>query len=328
MTSRRRTITLMTAASLIATLALASACAPPPRTAGSELATASAVATAPAATATVATTPVESATPSRPDTQTTTFAVIGDFGVDNGHERDVAELVASWNPSFIVTTGDNHYGKSGGTRAFSKSVGEYYGTWLDGAFFPSLGNHDYDVKPAPKAYTDYFHLPGPGLSNTSGNERYYDFVQGPIHFFMLNSNAEEPHGTSSSSKQATWLKRQLAASSSKWNVVVVHHPPYSSDNEHGPSTYMRWPFAAWGADVILSGHNHSYERVMREGIVYFTNGLGGVTRYDFGSPTPGSEVRYMSDWGAQKVTVTDTELIFEFYNVKGQRVDRYSVRAK
>lgn len=335
MTNRRGTIALLTAASLLATLAFSSACAPQARPAVSEIATTSAAATASVATATVATTTVatasaETTAPSRPEARPTTFAVIGDFGVDNRHERDVADLVASWDPDFIVTVGDNHYKKSSGSNAsaFSKSVGDYYGQWLDGAFFPSLGNHDYDVKPAPKAYTDYFDLPGPGLTNTSGNERYYDFVQGPIHFFVLNSNPEEPHGTGSSSKQAKWLKRQLKASSSKWNVVVTHHPPYSSDGEHGPVRYMRWPFAEWGADVVLAGHNHGYERVMRNGIVYFTNGLGGGTRYDFGASTSGSKVRYRADWGAQKVTVTDTALVFDFYNVKGTRIDRHTVRAK
>jgi tartrate-resistant acid phosphatase type 5 len=330
MPNRRSTIALLTVATLVATLALSSACAPPARPAAIEPATPSAAVTAAVATTTAATASAETTAPSRPETQSTTFAVIGDFGVDNRHERDVAGLVASWNPAFIVTTGDNHYGKKGATSAstYSKSVDDYYGKWLGGAFFPSLGNHDYDVKPAPEAYTDYFDLPGPGLANTSGNERYYDFVQGPIHFFVLNSNAEEPHGTDSVSKQAKWLKRQLKASPSKWNVVVAHHPPYSSDGEHGPAKYMRWPFAEWGADVVLAGHNHCYERVMHDGIVYFTNGLGGATRYDFGSRITGSKARYMSGWGAQKVTIADAALVFEFYDVNGERVDRYSVRAK
>jgi tartrate-resistant acid phosphatase type 5 len=330
MTIRRCTVALLTAATLLATLTFSTACAPRARPAVSELATTSAAVTAAVAPAAVATASIDSTAPSRPETQSTTFAVIGDFGVTNRHERNVADLVASWQPDFIVTTGDNHYGKEGApnANAYSNSVGDYYGQWRDGVFFPSLGNHDYDVKPAPEAYTDYFDLPGPGLTNTSGNERYYDFVQGPIHFFVVNSNPQEPHGTGSVSKQAKWLKRQLKASSSKWNVVVTHHPPYSSDGEHGPVKYMRWPFAKWGADVVLAGHNHCYERVMRDGIVYFTNGLGGATRYDFGAPTTGSEVRYRANWGAQKVTVTDTALVFEFYNVNGKRIDRHTIRAK
>ena len=70
---------------------------------------------------------------------------------------------------------------------------------------------------------------------------------------------------------------------------------------------MQWPFAEWGADAVLSGHAHTYERVERDGIVYFVNGLGGAARYGFGEPVEGSRARYRDDWGAQKVTVTDTE---------------------
>jgi hypothetical protein len=126
-------------------------------------------------------------------------------------------------------------------------------------------------RPTPNVLT-YFDLPGAGFSNSSGNERYYDFVEGPIHFFALNSNKEESDGTSSRSRQAIWLKAGLAASTSTWNVVYEHHPPYSSDLVHGSTPSMQWPFASWGADAVLSGHAHAYERIERDGVVYFVNG--------------------------------------------------------
>jgi hypothetical protein len=194
------------------------------------------------------------------------------------------------------------------------------------AFFPAMGNHDYsDATPAPRTYLTYFTLPGAGLPSTSGNERYYDYVQGPIHFFVLNSNPEEPDGTSSTSRQAQWLKAQLAASTSAWNIVYDHHPPYSSDTKHGSITGLRWPFARWGADAVLSGHSHTYERILRDGIVYFVNGLGGAPRYAFGSPVSGSAVRYDASWGAQRVTVTPTTMKFAFYNVAGTLIDAYTL---
>ena len=158
-----------------------------------------------------------------------------------------------------------------------------------------MGNHDYsDATPAPGTFTGYFTLPGSGItsSNSSGNERYYDFVRGQVHFFVLNSNTAEPNGTSSSSVQAHWLQAQLAASTSAWNIVLFHHPPYSSDTTHGSTTYMQWPFAQWGADAVMSGHAHDYERIVRDGIVYFVNGLGGASRYNFGTPVTGSAFRY------------------------------------
>jgi len=249
---------------------------------------------------------VPSTTPAAPSAPIT-FAVIGDYGAGDRHERAVATLVASWKPAFVITTGDDYYAKAGGTGTdrYARSTGAYYGPWLKdvaihpgnstrqppkNAFFPTLGNHDYsDARPSPQTYLTYFDLPGSGFTTSSGNERYYDFVEGPVHLFALNSNGDEPDGTRATSRQAAWLHARLARSTSPWNVVYDHHPPFSSDNMHGPTRYMQWPFAAWGADAVLSGHAHTYERVMRDGIVYFVNGLGGQGRYDFGtSRVPGA----------------------------------------
>ena len=227
---------------------------------------------------------------------------------------------------------------------YERSVGDFYGRWIKdaarvgspfpesdvatNAFFPSLGNHDYsDAKPAPKTYLSYFTLPGADFANTSGNERYYDFVNGPVHFFVLNSNTQEPDGTKRGSVQARWLKKQLASSSSPWNIVYFHHPPYASDADHGSTRRMQWPFAAWGADAVLSGHAHSYERIMRDGIVYFVNGLGGPGQYYTGDPVAGSARRYYTGWGAQIVTATDETLDFQFYSTEDQLIDSWHLGA-
>jgi len=85
---------------------------------------------------------------------------------------------------------------------------------------------------------------------------------------------------------------------------------------------MQWPFAAWGADTVLSGYAYAYERIERDGIVYFVNGLGGVARYFFRFPVTGSRVRYNADWGAQKVTITEDALVFEVWSASGESIDR------
>jgi hypothetical protein len=90
---------------------------------------------------------------------------------------------------------------------------------------------------------------------------------------------------------------------------------------------MQWPLAAWGADAVISGHAHTYERVTRDGIVYFVNGLGGAKKYAFGSPVAGSSVRYNAEWGAQIVTATETTLDFGFYNTHGQLIDGWRLSA-
>jgi hypothetical protein len=88
---------------------------------------------------------------------------------------------------------------------------------------------------------------------------------------------------------------------------------------------LQWPFATWGADAVLAGHDHSYERLTAEGIPYFVNGLGGGPRYDFGSLLPQSQFRYNGDYGAMLVTATETDMLFEFYSRTGERIDQYTL---
>jgi len=255
------------------------------------------------------------------------FAVIGDYGLAGQAAQDVANLVISWDPDFIVTTGDNNY-PSGAAGTIDRNVGQYYarfiapyrGSYGPGAttnrFFPALGNHDLATAGAGP-YLEYFTLPG--------NGRYYDFTWGPVHLFALNSDPREPDGVTAGSVQAQWLRARLAASTARLRIVYMHHPPYSS-GRHGSSAWMQWPYGEWGAQVVLAGHDHTYERIMRDGIVYFVNGLGGVSAYPFRAvPVEGSVVRFNSDFGAMLVTVTAEQATFEFITRRGELVDRYSI---
>lgn len=273
------------------------------------------------------------------------FAVIGDFGTGDANEAAVARLVASWQPQFIVGVGDIYYSEAGGTGTgrYDRAVGAFYCAWLKdikttgtacpkgtatkNAFFPALGNHDLsDAVPAPDSYLEYFTLPGKGFTNSSGNERYYEFTWGQVQFFVLNSNPDEPDGITVGSKQANWLKTRLAASTARWKIVVDHHPPFSSDNSHGANAALQWPFAQWGADAVLSGHSHTYERIKHDGIVYFVNGLGGQRRYEFSTPVDGSRARFSANFGAQSVVATWTTMQFDFHDVTGALVDTYTLR--
>jgi hypothetical protein len=258
----------------------------------------------------------------------TCFAVIGDYGQAGQYEEDVADLVKSWNPDFIITTGDNNY-ESGAASTIDRNIGQYYhdyiypysGSYGSGAstnkFFPSLGNHDWQTTGA-RPYLDYFALPD--------NERYYDFTRGSVEFFAIDSDSHEPDGTSSTSVQANWLRNELAASTATWKIVYMHHPPYSSGSNHGSETRMQWPYQSWGASAVLAGHDHLYERIVRSGFPYFVNGLGGNDdRYGFGTPVSGSQVRYNSNWGAMLVDASDSEITFQFITRSGSVVDTYTL---
>lgn len=251
------------------------------------------------------------------------FAVIGDYGTGGQAEADVAALVKSWNPEFIITTGDNNY-PDGEASTIDQNIGQFYheyihpyqGGYGEGAqvnrFFPSLGNHDW-VSENAQPYLDYFTLPG--------NERYYEHVQGPVHFFILDSDTHEPDGADANSIQAAWLQEQLMGSDAAWKIVFMHHPPYSS-GLHGSIERMQWPYAPWGADVVISGHDHTYERISRDGILYFVNGLGGNSKYFFNIiPEEGSQVRYNQDYGAMLVEAGEDSIHFQFINRLGEIFD-------
>jgi tartrate-resistant acid phosphatase type 5 len=244
------------------------------------------------------------------------FAIIGDYGVDNGNELAVANLVkTNFQPSFVVTVGDNNYlGASEIDRAIGKYyhefIGNYAGSYGAGAssnrFFPALGNHDWESATGYSAYLNYFTLPG--------NERYYEFVRGPVHFFVLNSDNPEPDGTTATSAQALWLSNRLRAATSPWRIVIAQDPPYSSIM---PASRMRWPFQPWGASLVVSGHAHHYERISRDTFPYIVNGAGGASLVGFGNVTTGSVVRYSEAHGAMKVVATETNITYEFWSVAG-----------
>ncbi|HEV3136310.1 MAG TPA: metallophosphoesterase, partial [Pirellulales bacterium] len=268
----------------------------------------------------------------------TRFAAFGDYGLAGQPEADVAALVHSWNPNFIITMGDNNY-ETGLASTIDANVGQYYhdfispylGTYGAGAttnkFFPTLGRHDWGLTdPNPtgdQPYLDYFTgLPG-------NNGRYYTFTQGPVQFFALDSVGNEPDGTTSDSVQGQWLQAQLAASTATYKIVYFADPPYSSSNSFANAD-SRWPFQAWGATIVLSGHAHNYERLIEDNnFPYIVAGLGGEPEViQFDTPVAGSHIRYNADFGALLVNAdSSTQIQFQFITRTGQLIDTYTIPA-
>ncbi len=275
-------------------------------------------------TPTETTLPTETPIPTAPPVLR--FAVIGDFGKAGPGLQSVADMIISWNVDFIITTGDNNY-PDGAASTIDENIGQYFhsfiypyqGSYGAGAdtnrFFPSLGNHDCNTNLC-QPYLDYFTLPG--------NERYYDFVWGPVHFFSVNSDSREPDGVGRSTVQGQWFKAALAAASEPWKVVYTHYSPYSS-GYMGSTDWIQWPFAEWGASVVLSGHDHVYERLMVDGVPYFVNGLGGGEFYPFIGRHPASLERHDNEYGAMLVEATAEQMTFWFYTVPDNLIDSYTI---
>ncbi len=256
-------------------------------------------------------------------------AAIGDYGWAGPAEQQVAELVDALHADYVITTGDNNY-PSGEASTIDDNIGQYFSHLIypykgrypsaatENRFFPTLGNHDW-YTPGAEPYLDYFTLPG--------NERYYDVSWGPVHFFALDSDPNEPDGNDPESAQAAWLRQRLLASRQPFKVVAMHHPPYSS-GPHGNTPAMQWPFAEWGVDLVLAGHDHGYERLVVAGVTYVVSGLGGASIYSYGQAVPGSVVRYTSQYGAAVLDADARELSVSFFNVDGELVDSVTLPAR
>jgi hypothetical protein len=257
---------------------------------------------------------------------TVCFAVIGDYGWMGEDEEDVAALVKGWEPDFILTTGDNNY-EYGEYATLSQNIGQFYCDYIynfdapaqyrcEGRafedslnrFFPSPGNHDekgpYDLEP----YLNYFSLPG--------EEEFYTFTWGPVALYSISSLSSADF-----EKQKGWLVEELGKSKKAFQIVYFHHAPFSP-GRHGDTERMQWDFHQWGADVVVTGHDHIYARLTHHGqggLPYIVNGVGGKSLYycDEDYNTEGVEVLSCEDeyYGAIRCWADSTRMILEFYSI-------------
>lgn len=276
-------------------------------------------------------------TPPDPVDSTTTddtvvIAAFGDYGVDDANEEAVANLVKGWEPDAILALGDNNY-ETGSASTIDENVGKYFADYIypylgsyDSAatankFWPVLGNHDLDTSNG-QPYLDYFPAPI--------NQRFYDVVIGNVHVFALNSGYNtagsmvEATGVASSDAQAQWLRAKMVQSTAKWKIVILHHSPYTNGSSYSPGkTILRWPFESWGANAVISGHSHVYERIEKgsTNFPYYVVGTGGRTLDSFIASPVDQSVGYNTKHGALKITASCSELNIEFINTDGTVID-------
>ncbi|HET6203050.1 MAG TPA: metallophosphoesterase family protein [Planctomycetota bacterium] len=237
------------------------------------------------------------------------FGAFGDSGMANSSQASVASLVGSLAPDLVLILGDVIYPSGAASDMDAKYFVPYASLLGDRPFYPALGNHDYATGCA-QPYLDAFCVPTSG----PGGERYYSFDRGPVHFVCADSDplSGPPSGCSSLSAfaaQAAWLDADLAASNASWKIVFFHHPPYS-DSNHGDDPDVQAIFVpifeARGVDLVLSGHDHCYERFppmvggapASGGVRYMVAGTGGASLYginpgpllEFGAVTHGALV--------------------------------------
>jgi hypothetical protein len=226
----------------------------------------------------------------------------------------------------VATFGDAAYPK--GTDAdFARCYDPYWGRFIDRTK-PSPGNHEYET-PGASGYFKYF-----GAAAGDPAKGYYSYDLGSWHVISLNSNCSSvPGGCAAGSPQEQWLRADLAAHSNTCTLAYWHHPRFSS-GFHGDETSVA-PF--WdalyqaGADVVLNGHDHNYERFApqhpggqadpTQGIREFVVGTGGAELRNFGSIKPNSEFRVAQRNGVIKMTLHPDSYDWQFITASDPMAD-------
>jgi 3',5'-cyclic AMP phosphodiesterase CpdA len=249
------------------------------------------------------------------------FAAIGDFGTGGDNQRKVADAMCALNAErpfdFIVSTGDNVYGK-GSPEDFEGHFERPYEclTSKGVRFHAVLGNHDVLTENGrPEIDDPVFGMPS----------RYYTWRSGPVAFVMLDSNTIED-----SDVQHAWaLERARAARSSPWTVVVLHHPIFSGSKAHGSTPgfdeLLGDPFAGLGVDLVLAGHDHDYGVARDRGITHILNGGGGANLYNCEERLPPKVESCIKRHHFLEITATTSALTVRAIDPQGSVFDEVEV---
>ena len=257
---------------------------------------------------------------------TATLVGAGDIATGGSAAEATAKLVRA-TAGTVFTAGDNVY--EGGTLWEFNNY--YHPTWGTerARTKPSPGNHEYvggTTKQYGAGYFDYF-----GAAAGSRDEGYYSYDLGAWHVISLNSMCEYVGGCDTASPMVTWLKNDLAANADHQCTLAYFHHPLFSSGEHGNASKMRptWDaLYAANADVVVNGHDHSYERFAPQspggaadparGIREFVVGTGGAGLRPFEAIKSNSEVRNADTHGVLKFTLNATSYDWQFVPVAGK----------
>ena len=246
--------------------------------------------------------------------------IIGTCSGSGCDYQKVGDVIRASGATRVLALGDI----SNNSGAASDYTGRFQTAWgsFKSAISPVPGNHDYGT-PNAANYFSYF---GAAAHPPNG---YYSLDLGSWHVVALNSNCAKVGGCAAGSLQETWLRTDLASDTSPCTLAFWHHPRYSSGHD-GDNVFMKDLYAdlyAHGADIVLSGHSHDYERFAPQdnasrldtahGIAQFVVGTGGAFFTGFGATKPNSLTRQNTAMGALVLTLHSGSYNWRFAPIAG-----------
>lgn len=262
-------------------------------------------------------TPAPTATP---DPNAIVFVGAGDIADCSRSQDEATAKLLDNIPGTVYTVGDNAY-PNGTLSEYNNCYGPTWGRHK-ARTLPAIGDNEYNTGSATGYFTYY------GATAGDPTKGYYSYDLGSWHIIVLNSNCSNIGGCSSSSPQGQWLQADLAANPRACTLAIFHEPLFSSS---GGDIDMRdfWaPLYAAGADIVLNGHRHNYERFALQnpdgaadparGIREFVVGTGGSSLSSFGQQPANSQVRNNNTNGVLKFTLHPTSYDWQFIPIAGQ----------
>ena len=254
------------------------------------------------------------------------FAIIGDAGRGDPPQYAIAQQMVAWREKFsydfALMLGDNIYDRHT-PEDYAAKFERPYKTLLDAGvkFHAAIGNHD----DSNSIHYQHFNM---------GGQRYYSFRKsdqplgrvtgGGVRFFVLDSRTLDP-------EQLRWLEKGLASSGSRWKIVYFHHPIYTSGRYQTAARTLRGALESilvnGNVDVVLSGHEHFYERLMpQHGITYFVNGAAGSLRAGDIRQTGLTARGFDTDYSFMLAEIAGDEFYFQAISRGGATVDAGVIR--
>jgi acid phosphatase type 7 len=266
---------------------------------------------------------LQTAGAAKPDQSPVVLLAAGDIAdCTNLAGAEATARILEENDGVVAAIGDLAY--PDGTEENFKCYDQTWGR-VKSRTRPAPGNHEFHSQGAT-FYFAYF-----GVVAGDPKDGFYSYDLGAWHVISLNSECAEIGGCNEGSREEKWLRADLAAHPAACTLAYFHKPLFSSGGAHGDAPEIRPLYQALydaHADVILSGHDHDYERFAPQdpngkldrtrGIREFVVGTGGKNHRPFGAPEATSEVRDTTTFGVLKLTLKRTSYDWKFIPEAGK----------